>query len=532
MTACSPAHGADPYLQSHPMPADRVAALEEMARSSPYWDKKDDPALQMRHDMVRAKISAFMERQDTVYRRYPMSNESLPARYAHAITTYLHGDLRSALAQIDGLIQAQPNNPYFYELRGQALLEGGKPVEAIAPLRKAVQLSNNAPLIEMLLGQALVATDNKAYTRGSDRDSASGGDPGDRGPAGLYPARDGLWPKGGFRRCRSGLGAGRFSSRRQQDRPRTGLARQNPFRRRHARLGQGRRYRRCKAAARPKQQIEINRAGLPGISRNRLSPRGFGHAFVPLLAPALFALALCGAPSAASAQSFSDSQRGDIETIVRNYLIAHPEVLEEAMAELNKRQAAAEAEKHEASVAANAEAIFNSPRGVVLGNKDGDVTFVEFFDYNCGYCKRAMADMLDLHEDRSQTEGRAEGIPGAEPGFGRGRAGRGRRAHAGSDGARNISISTRGCSAAAVRPTRRARWRAAKDAGLDMARIEKDLTSPEVKATIEENFKLAEAMGMNGTPSYVIGKQVVVGAVGLEGLKEKISLARCGKETC
>ena len=96
------AHGADPYVQSHPMPAERVAALEEMARSSPYWDKKDDPALQMRHDMVRAKISAFMERQDTVYRRYPMSNTSLPARYAHAITTYLHGDLRSALAQIDG----------------------------------------------------------------------------------------------------------------------------------------------------------------------------------------------------------------------------------------------------------------------------------------------------------------------------------------------------------------------------------------------------------------------------------------------
>jgi predicted Zn-dependent protease len=157
------ARGADPYLQSHPMPVERVAALEELARSSPYWDKKDDPALQLRHDMMRAKISAFMERQDTVYRRYPMSNDSLPARYAHAITTYLHGDLRNALAQIDGLIAVQPANPYFYELRGQALLEGGKPTEAIAPLRRAMQLSNNSPLIEMLLGQALVATDNKAY---------------------------------------------------------------------------------------------------------------------------------------------------------------------------------------------------------------------------------------------------------------------------------------------------------------------------------------------------------------------------------
>lgn len=158
------ARGADPYMQSHPMPAERVAALEELARSSPYWNTKDDAALQLRHDLMRAKTSGFMEQQDTVFRRYPPSNDSLPARYARAIATYLHGDLHSAVTQIDGLIQAQPNNPYFHELRGQALLEGGKPAEAIAPLRRAVQLSNNAPLIEMLLGQALVASDNKAYT--------------------------------------------------------------------------------------------------------------------------------------------------------------------------------------------------------------------------------------------------------------------------------------------------------------------------------------------------------------------------------
>jgi predicted Zn-dependent protease len=158
------ARGADPYLQSHPMPAERVAALEGIARQSPYWDKKDPAELQFRHDMVRAKISAFMERPDTVYRRYPLSNNSMPARYARAIASYLHGDPRSAATQIEGLIQAQPNNPYFHELLGQALLEGGHPTEAIAPLRKAVQLSGNSPLIEMLLGQALVATDNKAYT--------------------------------------------------------------------------------------------------------------------------------------------------------------------------------------------------------------------------------------------------------------------------------------------------------------------------------------------------------------------------------
>lgn len=157
------ARGADPYNMSHPMPAERVRALAELARSSTYWDKKDDAALQLRHDMMRAKVSGFMERPDTVYRRYPTSNDSLPARYARAIAAYRHGDLRTAQAQIDALIRAQPNNPYFHELKGQALLEGARPNDAIAPLRKAVQLSGHAPLIEMLLGQALVASENRAY---------------------------------------------------------------------------------------------------------------------------------------------------------------------------------------------------------------------------------------------------------------------------------------------------------------------------------------------------------------------------------
>jgi len=152
---------ADPYVQSHPMPAERVAALEVIAKTSPYWDKKDSPELQLRHDMMRAKLSGFMERPDTVARRYPLSNTSLPARYARAISTYRHFDLRSAIAQIDSLIQTQPNNPYFHELKGQALLEGGHPAEAIAPLRRAVQLAPQPALIKVLLAKALIATDKR-----------------------------------------------------------------------------------------------------------------------------------------------------------------------------------------------------------------------------------------------------------------------------------------------------------------------------------------------------------------------------------
>src|SRR6516164_6610144 len=128
----------DPYMQSHPMPADRIAALEQIAKASPYWDHKDPPELQLRHDMMRAKLSGFLDRPDTVVRRYPLSDHSLPARYARAISSYRHGDGRAAVAQIDDLIRTQPNNPYFYELKGQALLEGGHPDEAIPMLRGAL----------------------------------------------------------------------------------------------------------------------------------------------------------------------------------------------------------------------------------------------------------------------------------------------------------------------------------------------------------------------------------------------------------
>jgi len=139
-----------------------VAALEGMARSSPYWDKKDPPALQARHDLMRAKLYGFTDPPDAVARRYGPGDTSLPARYARAISAYRFGDPRAALAQIDALIHTQPQNPYFYELKGQALMEAGKPAEAIPPLRQAVQLSSNAPLIQIMLGQALIATHDRA----------------------------------------------------------------------------------------------------------------------------------------------------------------------------------------------------------------------------------------------------------------------------------------------------------------------------------------------------------------------------------
>lgn len=249
------------------------------------------------------------------------------------------------------------------------------------------------------------------------------------------------------------------------------------------------------------------------------------------IAPLAFALAICAAPVASKAQSFSQGQRGEIEKIIKEYLLANPEILEEVSAELTKRQTLAEAEKHRVAVEKNADTIFNSQRGVVLGNKTGDVNFVEFFDYNCGYCKKAMNDMLDLMKSDPKLRVTLKEFPVLGPG---------------SVEAAQVAIAVRMQDPTGKKyldfhqkllggrgQADKARALAvAKEVGVDMAKLEKDMVSPEVAATLNENFKLAEDMGLNGTPSYVIGKDVVVGAVGLDGLTKKISEARCGKATC
>jgi predicted Zn-dependent protease len=154
--------GADPYAMSHPMPRERIAALEDLARKSVHFEKKDPPALQLRHDLARAKVAGFLDRHDTVARRYPLSDTSLPARYARAIAAYKGSDPKRGIELIDELIAAQPSNAYFWELKGQALVETGRPREAIPALRKAVSLAPSQGLIRLSLGQALVVTDDRS----------------------------------------------------------------------------------------------------------------------------------------------------------------------------------------------------------------------------------------------------------------------------------------------------------------------------------------------------------------------------------
>jgi protein-disulfide isomerase len=250
-----------------------------------------------------------------------------------------------------------------------------------------------------------------------------------------------------------------------------------------------------------------------------------------LVAAACSAFLAIATPQISQADELTAGQKSEVERILRDYLIAHPEVIQDAMAELDKRQSAAEAEKHKATINQNAATIFSSPRQVVLGNPDGNVTFVEFFDYNCGYCKRAMDDMLTLLKDDPKLKIVLKEFPVLGPG---------------SVEAAQVAVAVRMQDKTGKKylefhqkllggrgQADKARALAvAKDVGLDMARLEKDLASAEVKATLQESFKLAESLGLNGTPSYVIGDNVVVGAVGLESLKEKVNTSRCGKPTC
>ncbi len=161
------ARSANPYLQSHPMPRERIVTLEQLVRASPYYNQKDSPALQARHDLVRAKLVGFTWSPLQVMRRYPISDQSLPARYARAIAVYRNGRAVDALKQIDALTRASPDDPYFWELKGQVLLQIGKPKDALGPLRKAVSLAPRENLIKVLLGQALVAVGGR-----SDADEA------------------------------------------------------------------------------------------------------------------------------------------------------------------------------------------------------------------------------------------------------------------------------------------------------------------------------------------------------------------------
>jgi len=148
----------DPFVRSHPLSVERLAQLSERVKASPYVNQKDPPSLQLRHDLMRAKLSGYLESPSIVLNRYPETDKSLPGRYARAIATFFRGGpgaLQSAIKQVDGMIKENPNYPYFYELKADFLMRSGKMQQAVPDLDQTLKLAPGSPLIQVELARAL-----------------------------------------------------------------------------------------------------------------------------------------------------------------------------------------------------------------------------------------------------------------------------------------------------------------------------------------------------------------------------------------
>lgn len=223
--------------------------------------------------------------------------------------------------------------------------------------------------------------------------------------------------------------------------------------------------------------------------------------------------------------------RKAIEAIVKDYLLKNPEVIQEAMTELERRKEEQQKQAQAAALKESRELLVNSPRGVLVGNPTGDVTMVEFFDYNCGFCKRALGDLRTLMKADPKLRVVLKDFPVLGPE---------------SVEASKIAVAAKmqlkgdrlfeyhsklldsrgrvnGERALAV----------AKEMGLDMAKLQRDVGGEDVAATIQENAVLGDKLGLSGTPAYIIGDEIIPGAVGVEPLTKTIaSVRRCGRAAC
>jgi protein-disulfide isomerase len=284
----------------------------------------------------------------------------------------------------------------------------------------------------------------------------------------------------------------------------------------------------------------------PADKRQRMEPSMKRLTFI---ATAIAAGLILFAPAIGRAQTVRDevdaaikdylaAHPDEIGEIVKNYMIRHPEALGQIFAEALKHrpQRAAmsggapavdgrTAADRSAAIASNATALFSSPHQVTLGNPHGDVTLVEFFDYSCGFCRRALPDMLALIKDDPNLKVVLKEFPILGPGS----VEAARIAVAvrmqDADGQKYLAFHQQLLGSPGPASKEKA-LAAARDQGLDMTRLEKDAASEEVAATLAEDSKLAAAMGIRGTPGYVVGNSVVLGAVGLASLKQRIEAAR------
>lgn len=228
--------------------------------------------------------------------------------------------------------------------------------------------------------------------------------------------------------------------------------------------------------------------------------------------------------------ALDDSQKAEIGAYIKEYLIANPEIMLDVQDALEKKQQAARLAKATTAVDENKEALFSSQYDMTLGNPKGDVTIVEFYDYNCGYCKHALSDMDAILAKDKNVRFVLKEFPILGP--------ESLAAHKVSDAFRKIAPEKYGDFHRALLG---AKGRASEDSAIEVATSlgvgEADIRAMMAKspndASVQEAYALATSLGITGTPSYIVGNEAVFGAIGEEAIEQKVANVRsCGKATC
>jgi protein-disulfide isomerase len=240
--------------------------------------------------------------------------------------------------------------------------------------------------------------------------------------------------------------------------------------------------------------------------------------FITFVSAGLFALSLA-AP--AFADSFTAGQKSDIENLVHQYLIEHPEILQEMANKLEEKSKLAEATQRTQTLKAKAAEIFHSPGDAVVGNPKGDVTVVEFFDYNCSWCKKSIKEMQSLVEQDKNVRIVMKEFPifgdGSEYGA---------KAALASVKQGKYWQFHQALFAAESKVTPEVVDQIAKAQGIDVAKMKADMKNPAILATLQKNQLLAQSLAINGTPGFVVDDQLNPGYTPLDGLQAMIATVR------
>lgn len=253
------------------------------------------------------------------------------------------------------------------------------------------------------------------------------------------------------------------------------------------------------------------------------------------LRPAAIALGLwlaaSAAPAMAQGQPLSPEQRKAVTDLIRETLLKNPEIIQDALIELERRNTVAQADAQRNAVAAEKARITDPATSVVIGNPQGDITLVEFMDYNCGYCKRAMEDVTAL----SKADPKLRVVLKDFPILGPDSVEASHVAVAAKNqlqGAKYFEFHNK-LMAVKGKVNAAKALEVAKEAGADIERLKKDMNSDATKEAIRDTVALGDRLGLTGTPAFIIGDEIVFGAVGQAALKQKIDLVRrCGKTDC